>query len=212
MYSYRAFVYRFLSLAFSYPQEEGLEVLRGSRRDLSTSLEVLEIDFDPASLEVLLDPGQGCLQELQGEHNRLFATTAAAPCRETSYEADQTVRRAVELADISGFYQAFGLHLAASLEPDSLVAQLEFMALLLQKQLYARREQDEEGQQVCSQALESFLHDHLGRWYGLFALRLRGATEEPWYLKSSELLSAFMDGEIGTQGLQKSGVAPSSVP
>ena len=112
-----------------------------------------------------------------------------------AYELDKTARRVAELSDIEGFYRAFGLNLTAPIEADSLVAELEFLSVLLQKQMYARREGNGEGVEICQDAYRKFLTDHLGRWYEIFVRRLDEASEEEYYHRVGALLKAFLEKE-----------------
>ncbi len=200
MQAHRSFVYQFLSLAFSYPEEVVLKKLEEGLGEFAQALHLLQIDYDTATLRPVLQESRERLLDLQGEYNALFATSVRAPAWETAYELDKTARRAVELADIEGFYRAFGLNLAAPVEPDSVVAELEFLAVLLQKQLYALDEGNHEGVEICQDAYRKFLTDHLGRWWEAFARRLQEATEDPYYRCIGGLLKAVLEKE--TQGLQ----------
>ncbi len=195
MEAYRSFVYQFLSLAFSYPDEEILHKLEESLGDLEQSLHALEIKHDTTSLRPVLRGARERLLDLQGEYNTLFATSVKAPAWETGYELDKTARRAAELSDIEGFYRAFGLNLTAPIEPDSLVAEVEFLAVLLQKQRYAVNEDDQEGAEICGDAYRKFLTDHLGRWYDLFVFRLESVTDDDYYRRIARLLKAHLDNE-----------------
>ena len=191
----RAFCYEFLSLAFSYPYPEVVKTLQDGLGDLDRSLQALELSYDVASLGCVLRDTHRRILDLQGEYNTLFATALKAPSWETAYEIDKTSRRAVELADIEGFYRAFGVNLSAPIEPDSLVAELEFLSVLLQKQLYARNEGNTEGVEICQDASRKFLTDHLGRWYEVFLRRLEEASEEEYYRYIGALLKAFLEKE-----------------
>ncbi len=195
----QSFLYQFLSLAFSYPEEKVLQTLEDNLGDLDRSLQVLRLSYDVAPLKRILKKARKRILDLQGEFNALFATTVKAPAWETAYELDKTARKAAELADIEGFYRAFGVNLSTPIEPDSLVAQLEFLALLLQKRLYATQEGNREGAEICQGAFRKFLTDHLGRWYDVFLRRLEEASAEEYYRRIGALLKAFLEKE--TQGL-----------
>lgn len=195
----RAFVHEYLSLAFSYPDEKILEALENGLENLDRSLQALQISYDVAPLKPILKKARKRILDLQGEFNALFATAVKAPASETAYELDKTARRVAELSDIEGFYRAFGLNLTAPIEADSLVAELEFLSVLLQKQMYATHEGNGEGAEICQDAYRKFLTDHLGRWYEVFVRRLDEASEEEYYRRISALLTAFLEKE--TQGL-----------
>lgn len=192
---HQPYLYRYLSVAFSYPSEEMLQTLENSLGDLAQSVQAVGIAYDTASLRPVLVEARGRLLDLQGEYNALFATSAKVPSWETAYEIDKTARKAAELSDIEGFYRAFGLNVSAPVEPDSLVAELEFLALLLQKKLYAQTAGNGEGVEVCDDAYRKFLTDHLGRWYEAFLGRLNDAAEEDYYRQIGGLLQTFLEQE-----------------
>lgn len=192
----RAFVCTYLAEAFGYPDSETLIGIRAGAADLAFALDALGIDGDPRVLTERAAALEKRLAELQGVHNALFATTLAAPASETAYELDKSVRRAVELADVEGFYRAFGVRIAEPVEPDGLVAELEFLGMLAHKGLHARLAGETEGAEVCDSAYRAFLTDHLGRWYRPFVERLNEATDEPYYLELARLLVAFLDAEV----------------
>lgn len=194
----KAYLYRFLSLAFSYPDERVWMRLGDGVADLEHAARNLDLGYNLDSFTAILKDGQRRILDLQGEYNRLFATSLHAPSWETAYELDKTSRRVAELADIEGFYRAFGLQLCAPLEPDSLVAELEFMAVLLQKQAYLSQTNDEQGVATCRDAYGKFFSDHLGRWIDAFLARLMEATEEDYYRRLGSLLECFISLERQT--------------
>ncbi|MFN3599156.1 MAG: molecular chaperone [Aquificaceae bacterium] len=190
---YKVYLYSFLSLAFSYPSKELLEELRGGLEDLSLSLKNMGIEFDLEALEKVIKEGKERILDLQGEWNALFSTNLKAPANETAYELDKAVRKAWELADIEGFYRAFGVDVRPPVEPDGIVAELEFMSCLLVKRMHLEKENLEEGIEVVDKAYKSFLRDHLGRWYRIFTDLVKESTEEEYYRVMASLLRAFLD-------------------
>ncbi|MCS7285346.1 MAG: molecular chaperone TorD family protein [Hydrogenobacter thermophilus] len=192
---YRMYIYTFLSVAFSYPYEEALKEVEGGLDDLSLSLKALGIDFDVDLLRKALKGAKERLLNLEGEWNALFSTSLKAPANETAYELEKAGRKAAELADIEGFYKAFGLEVKAPVEPDSLVAELEFMAYLVKKKVYLKEKGDAEALSIVSKAFTSFFRDHIGRWYRIFTDLLKQQTEEEYYKLLGELLRSFLDKE-----------------
>lgn len=197
----KAFVCRFLSLAFSYPSEETIKELSFALPDLERSLKTLGIDFPLEKVKEVLSTD---ILELQGEFTSLFETSLTAPQRETSYELDKAARRSVEMADILGFYRAFGLEIKAPVEPDSLIAELEFLSFLYQKEHFLKERGYEEGSKIVSEAREKFLRDHLGRWYEVFSEKVIEGAERDFYPVMAKLLRAFLDKETeNIEGIQK---------
>ena len=79
------------------------------------------------------------------------------------------------LADIAGFYRAFGLEFghedSAHEMLDHVSVELEFYALLLMKQETLAANGDAEGQAIVCEAQQKFLEAHLGRFVGAIATR-----------------------------------------
>lgn len=75
------------------------------------------------------------------------------------------------LADIAGFYRAFGFQVAGE-RPDHIVPELEFMALLHVKEAYALASSDEDGARVCADARRKFVQEHLGVWLPRLSQRI----------------------------------------
>lgn len=135
------------------------------------------------------DPGRvvkdlrDTLRELGRQVSDLEMAPAAAkslergsvPLYETSYEGGRGSPGGAtfQMADIAGFYRAFGFE-ASGERPDHVVPELEFLALLLMKEAYARISGDAEGAEVCASARGKFVAQHLGEWLPDFAGRVRG--------------------------------------
>lgn len=89
------------------------------------------------------------------------------PIHETEYGRMRGLSKGNELADLEGFYLAFGLGRAegahAKVLGDHLSVELEFYGALLAKHAAQLERDDAEGRFVVEQARRSFLADHLGR-------------------------------------------------
>jgi TorA maturation chaperone TorD len=195
MDAHRAFVYRYLSCGFAYPERVLWQALAAGLEDLARSLQALCIQYPLDAVKAELQLGQERLPDVQGEYNALFATELTAPPFETAYELDKAGRKIAELADIQGFYHAFGIAVTAPVQPDSVIAELEFLGLLLAKKQYAEGKGDSEGQAICTDAYEAFLVDHPGRWFTAFAERLEASAEQPFYRHMGRLLVLFLNQE-----------------
>lgn len=169
---YRAQVYRFLSGALLYPQENWLEDLPF----LAAILEKLGCNF-PATAPTGIDLGA-----LQADYRHTLGLSGSIPY-ETEIGLPDEYRQSQELADIAGFYRAFGFTAGGAIRerPDYLAMELEFMGLLTLKEAYAAESGNAERVEVCRRASISFLTDHLGRWIEVFAgglSRAAGITKE----------------------------------
>lgn len=159
----RAQVYAFLTALYLYPREnwsEELPLLQGI---------LIALPFAPA----LPDVGPIALPTLQAEFRHGFGA-AGSLCYETEYGLPHEFRQSQELADISGFYRAFGFSLGGAVRerPDHLAVELEFMALLAMKEAHAWLNGLTEHAEMCVDAQAKFLGEHLGTWIDLFAQSL----------------------------------------
>ncbi len=85
------------------------------------------------------------------------------------------------LADIAGFYSAFGMAVSKD-RPDHIVAELEFMTVLLLAEAEAREAGDRERAEIAADAARVFLRDHLGTWVTAWAARVGDVDElRPWF-------------------------------
>lgn len=147
------------------------------------------------------------------EHGRLFAHGASVACPpyETEYRAAHVFQQTNEMADVAGFYRAFGFEAAAGLErPDHLAAELEFMCVLSAKEGLAIEAGDAEAAAICRDAQVKFLADHLGVWVGAFARRVSDAGRLRFYPAVAALLEGWIEAECARLGArpQKVGTRP----
>jgi nitrate reductase assembly molybdenum cofactor insertion protein NarJ len=199
----RAQVYCFLANAFLYPTENWLEDLS----DLIPIINDLELNnLQPTTY--LPDGKAGNLQlsDLQAAHRQTFGLTGSL-CYETELGMPNEYRQSQEMADIAGFYRAFGFRVGGAQRerPDHLATELEFLYVLSLKEAYAAERGIDEHVEVCVEARRSFLRDHLGQWIGLFAQSVaRGVgpdrVDNP-YLWLSRLAAAVVHADAFGLGL-----------
>jgi TorA maturation chaperone TorD len=193
----RAFLYAYLSRCFAFP-DAGFAELGPAGDDLIAA--AASAGLDPAfAIDAAAVVAAISTVDLAVEHTRVFTTGFAAPAAETAYELDKAARRAAELADINGFYRAFGFALASPVEADGLVAELEFLSNLLHKRLHAEAAGNGEGVAICGAAYRAFLTDHLGRWVETFVTRL-DETGSSFYRTVGRLLAALIASEVAREG------------
>jgi TorA maturation chaperone TorD len=148
-------------------------------------------------------PGEG-LQVLQREYDRLFAhrTEILCPIYEAEYDRHRALTQGTTLADIAGFYRAFGLEVATSERPDHLALELEFMGALTYKEALALESGRLEETELCRDAQRKFLEAHLGRWVGLFAESVLQQSQNDFYLRLAAELREFITVECRSLGAQ----------
>lgn len=200
----RASVFKYLSLGFSppgpLPYSELFTRLGEACGFLPNHQEILPSSLFDCGLEIGdcgddRSPSIRTPNSEEGEYWRLFGPGGTVSPYETEYDPLVNARKGHELADLLGFYTAFGFKLREGELPDHLAVELEFLSLLLLKLLYARREGMREAEEVTRTAIASFLQDHLGRWVEAFAERVEKATASSALRALAKLLRAFIGEE-----------------
>jgi DMSO reductase family type II enzyme chaperone len=189
----RAQVYKFLSIAFLYPEENWME-------DAPLLAEILaDLDF----VQVGLSVQRVALTELQAAYHHAFGATGSL-CYETEYGLPHEFRQSQEMADISGFYRAFGFTTGGPVRerPDHLAFELEFMYVLALKEAYAANNGMAEQVEICVEAQGKFLQGHLGRWIDLFAQSLALNANGNSYLALARFAVAFVKADAARLGVQ----------
>ncbi len=192
----RAALLRLLAAGFLYPdaalkQRLLQDIAAMPAGDAAASaLAALEHAWAMASEESLMD-----------EYSRLFIGGDAVALHETSYSG---TGRSTELADINGFYLAFGFDLRAGQHEvaDHLGVELEFYSLLLLKQAYALEQGWQDKFEITRDAAKAFLADHLGRWVDSVRERAAARQAAPVYQALFEAAAAAVQRECQTLAVQ----------
>jgi TorA maturation chaperone TorD len=211
----REIVYRFLAACLSDPRHEGgqmvgdpesQELLVGACDGIRHHVAGKKLSYGFGELPPDELDGrrlQTCLQrpaeDRLAEYDRVFGLLVPRECPpyETEYEkSSEPFYRAQQLADIAGFYRAFGLDPSSSRpeRPDHISLELEFMAFLVMKKRLLTGATDEVAEQlrICDEARQSFFRDHLVAWAVSFATGLRRKSDGGFYAEVSRLLAAFV--------------------
>ncbi|MBI3402999.1 MAG: molecular chaperone TorD family protein [Acidobacteria bacterium] len=179
----RAVVYNALSLGFQMPTAERLRRMGAGDRFATVVAALQELGLETASGD--LHPEE--IDALTASFVRLFGhTTRGLVCAcETEYGNDNQFHQPQQLADIAGYYLAFGLKpvLASDARADHVACQCEFMDFLNRKEALllaasggeagdSRDAGDDATLEVTRAAARTFLRDHLGYFGRAFATRL----------------------------------------
>lgn len=129
-----------------------------------------------AAAEALREPRQ----QLVRDHTRVFGLVVSKEC--PPYEVQYcpqtfSIYRSQRLADVAGFYRAFGVTLGRDLPErvDHVACELEFLAWLVAKERHARTQRGArwaERAEVCRDAQRDFVSDHFAWWVPAFARAL----------------------------------------
>lgn len=149
----RAAVLQFASLALQPPSNDVIEEMRNliaalpedAASDASAILDVPLADWEPEFFSVL--------------------GPAGCPICESSYERAAQASRGPMLAEVAGFYEAFGYAPDRLREvPDHAAMELGFLSFLAMKVAFARFESQAEAASVAAQAYSDFYRQHLAGW------------------------------------------------
>lgn len=201
----RAEIYRFLALAFS-------DSAPGAADGLQRQWPITEAGCQCLGLA---GPGHGGAPvaglseaDLKRAHAASFGLAMSKQCPpyETEYGQAHIFEKTQTLADIAGFYRAFGLELAkgARDRPDHLAFELEFMEFLCLKQAFAERMGHPPEQiDLCRNAQRAFLDAHLGCWAFSLAERIIKKSPTGVYAGLAGLLEEFLSHELAAMGLAR---------
>ncbi len=199
---WRGALYETLALAFSYPSDETVAELDAALDSLREH-EITRAWGGRALLGALITAHAGAeLETLAAAHTRLFAGEVPCSTCETEHEFD-AFAKARQLADIAGFYRAFGLKVAADrpAPADAIATELEFLSHLAMRQAVASVNGWEDRGEICLDARRTFLEDHLGRWVPLFCATVAQLDDAAsFYGAAAALCEQFLREEIADSG------------
>jgi TorA maturation chaperone TorD len=204
----RARVYRLLARVFCPPeaaqidaiQREDLPALGPALRRLRAPREILD-----AAGRLGASLADAPLESLDRDYETTFGASGGLRCspNETSHAPEtpqEGLTRTFELADISGFYRAFGVEVTPGTERvDHIAAELEFMHLLAVKEGVADEGGDNANAQLCRDAAATFLRDHLGRWCSKLGASLEEGAAGPVYRTAGELVARFVEFDLAAR-------------
>jgi TorA maturation chaperone TorD len=175
-------------------------------------------DLDPRPLLDLLSVSR---QAHNADYEATFGllVSAACPPYETEYiNGKFDFQRSNNLADVTGYYQAFGLtgSRAHPERQDHIALELEFVAFLLGMERQAAdgdRAQREKRLSVCREAQSRFLREHLAWWVPAFAKLLCHQDRNGFYSAVGTFLAALIPAErallnVGVQSRPESPSPP----
>jgi TorA maturation chaperone TorD len=192
----RAAVYRVLGTAFAHPSPPALTAVTEAAERAAPST-------DPAVAARLRALAAAARDSVADEVARAYVGVLERPTGCSPYEgsygpAPLLAGKGAVLADVAGFYAAFGMTPGAAEVEDHIAAELEFMSVLALKEAAALAEGVGEGREVTRAAQVAFLRDHLGRWGASFAEAMRARAPAPYYSRAAELLTAWLAAEVAS--------------
>lgn len=216
----RGVFYRALKLGLDWPTEDTHRAFLDNER--CNALRLAARTLADARLIATVDQLHG-LPPSRDTYERLFGHTLRG--RVCPYECEYghraLLQQAQELADLAGFYAAFGLRIgeARHERPDHVACEIEFLEFLIRKECWALEHGDREMAETTSAAARKFLADHLARFGRAFAVALQEAQPDGFYGALGELCEAFLrlecerlDLPLGPKVLELCSTEPDDVP
>lgn len=109
----------------------------------------------------------------------------------SEHKAENEFQRANDLADINGFYKAFGLETDKE-RPDALPCELEFMHYLIFKEMNAP---GAEKADICLSAQKKFFEEHLYPAAKNIAKKIPRLAKDGFYQEAGQELLRFLESE-----------------
>jgi TorA maturation chaperone TorD len=202
-----AAVFRLVALGFSAPRLNGFADMRRALLDACKD-EIIAAHGAPVGRTLHMARAAWFAvapNELCRDYLRLFMGTAAVSLHETAYGDGRRIGgRPVELADIGGFYSAFGFAMRDS-DPvlsDHLCAECEFFSLLAIKEAYALISGRVADWRTTRAAADEFLEQHLGRWPKALLAELRRQGAPSAFVVLARLLVVLVETRRSARGLR----------
>jgi len=172
-----------------------------------------ELTPDRASVEPLIRWLSSAPQDRIAALDAVFGLVTSKDCppHETDYcHWDDPTYRSSQMADVGGFYRAFGVQPGGERpeRADHVSVEIEFVAFLYQKIALAIESGDEQHISVGQAAFEAFIRDHVTWWMPTFARCVQRRIErihEP--AESTPLATGLLAALDGISDLLRAWVA-----
>ncbi len=129
-------------------------------------------------------------EPLRLEYDRLFRANEIW-LYSTEYISAHEFQRANELADIMGFYKAFGVE-PSNDRPDSIINEFEFMHYLIFKELNAK---NIDQKNICKDAQKKFFNLHLYISAKKIADKIILLSQNEFYTEMAKEINEFLEKE-----------------
>jgi TorA maturation chaperone TorD len=190
----RAVGYTLLAHCFAYPDEPRVAAMQEAALAAAPLL-----GGTPLSVIASLAAGATSGQ-LEPAYVGMFTMSSSPDCPafETAYIDNEAGRQTERMADIAGFYRAFGVDASAGgVRPDDICVELEFMGYLNRKQVYAAEHLGAPRVAQVLRAQRIFLQDHLGCWAGALGRRLvTHAGGAGFYARLGVAIEDWVDADL----------------
>ncbi len=188
-------LYKILSLGFSYPEEKNWAMIE-RQFTKSENLFAGETLSTYNSLREYFSKNRHRLDEIKSEYLNIFDVGRKISPYQTEYITEKLSRKPFELADIAGFYSAFGLNVNEGMRNkealDHISIELEFMAILEWKAQYASENGQKENAKIVKDAKLKFLREHLAKWGFFFCHQIYELGGDSLFVRLARLLERVL--------------------
>lgn len=196
----RALAYELFAQIFAYPDEARLDSVRESAK------EILAVPFS-GELTRLAALASQCSREATEPVFVQLTTLSSSPdcpAYETAYSGGDPQHQTQRMADIAGFYRAFGVDATeGGFRPDEISVELDFLGFLCRKEAYAEAHLGAPRANQARKAQRLFLQDHLGRWGREFGKKFSNtAPAGHFYDLAGRTLAWWLDAELANAGVE----------
>jgi DMSO reductase family type II enzyme chaperone len=191
----RAAWFKTFSLLFRYPNDEIIEILKLNVAELPDGVLNSELRSVIAPFKRAVADSNSA--EFASEYSSLFTGAGLCRANENDYEK-LSFSMTEKLADVAGFYSAFGLDVKDDTgeRPDFIGTELDFINLLLLKQAYAVKNGWTEQAEISVSAYADFLEAHFIKWIPKFCYALAELSEKDGiYAGLADALAALVETE-----------------
>lgn len=202
----RSGIYRLLALGFNYPTRDLVTTLRDEAGKADKETKVYGDWVTRLSKAFEEGVEKDSISGLASDYVRLFGASLHTPCPpyESNYGSNPTFSLTRDLADVAGFYRAFGLKMSDTNKemPDHVSAELEFMHILTIKEAYAAMKGWRDKRTISRDAQKKFLQDHLGRWAQAICTTLQKSAGVEFYRELAAITGLHIEREAGLLGIK----------
>tara|TARA_B100001964_G_scaffold9366_1_gene9961 strand:- start:1478 stop:2137 length:660 start_codon:yes stop_codon:yes gene_type:complete len=203
----RSTLYGTVSALFSDPESEKFAMLFTSKIQscvLDACFQIEEFEYSEEtdlskSFQMLMSKlDEKKKEDIRNEFVNVFGHTLSkqiAPYALEHLKNSDVFFRTQKLADLNGFYNAFGMEVESIERADHISTQTEFLSFLLLKELLAVQNDLHDEKEVCEKAFAEFNNDHFLDWTKMFSENLADKVDGVFYSLAGKFLLTFIESE-----------------
>jgi nitrate reductase assembly molybdenum cofactor insertion protein NarJ len=178
----KADILRVLATCFDFPSVDRLAAIS----EMATAL--AQTDYKDQEVRTMISTLAGSIdaEEALNYYSAIFIK-GGVPLNET-----YVLQKFNAVSDVSAFYRAFGFSPKSGDNPDSIMYELEFLALL---QVKIAAAPDEEAAEIAQMAYDVFLKEHTSAFSVQLSNRIRAGHCGVYFSTVSHLLETFISRE-----------------